>query len=174
MKEFYASIHYDEGTVKLLCNVVCNTYGRKFPIIIGTLSISLIVAGICVGLHKPVGLLSAAFGCILLGNFDYHRRTFTKKMLAVVRDWWPTIHYSFSNNELVADSGKEVTRTPYKSIIRLTRSKEYDYLFVSETTVFMVDMHTFEKEERDAFESFLVAQTGLAFKDYPTFRIRFF
>lgn len=174
MTKFTAQVQYDEAAVKLLCRVVCDTYAKQSPLIIGTLSISLIIGGIWAGLNETTGLLAAAFGCILLPHIQYHRRNFTKQMLAVVQGWWPKMHYVFTDKEVITDSGRETTRTSYESIIRLTRSSEYDYLFVSRTTAFMIDMRKMSQDERDAMEAFLAEKTGLAFKKYPHWGIRLF
>jgi len=173
MTKFTAGVQYDEANVKLLCKAVCDTYAKRSPLILGTLSISLIAGGVYAGLNETTGLLMAAFGCLLLPNVDHHRRSFTKRMLAVVQGWWPKMHYTFTDKELITDSGREVTKTPYGDVIRMARGAEYDFLFVSRTTAFMLDMRKTSKTEREALESFLSEKTGLAFKKYPAFALRF-
>ena len=173
MTRFTAEVQYDEATVRELCKVVCDTYAKQSPLIIGTLSISLIAGGIYAGLNETMGLLMAALGCLLFPNIHHHRRSFTKRMLAVVKDWWPKMEYLFTDGVIISDSGRETTKTPYQDIVRLTRSRDFDYLFVSQTTAFMIDLRKTSKDEREALEAFLMKKTGLNFKRYPAFGIRF-
>ena len=172
--KFNASVLYDEPTIKELCKVVCDTYCKRSPIIISSLSIFMIVCGIWIGLENASGFLLSAFGCLMLPNINYHQKALTKQMLAVMAEWHPTIHYSFTEENIITDSGREVTKTPYGHIISLTRAMEYDYLFISKSSAIMIDMRNMNLTERDTLETFLVTKTGLAFKKYPVAWTRFF
>lgn len=168
---YTARIHYTKDAVKQMCAVVSGIYAAYYPALLILLGVASASYGVLSGLESIKGLLLTFVGCFILTNTNLYQRNLTRRMLAVMDGWWPVMEYVFTETSILSQTDREKQTTPYTRIIRMVRTEDFDYLFITKKTAFMVDMRGME--ERADLEAFLASKTNLAWKKYRG-GIRFF
>lgn len=136
---FTARMTYSPETVRRLTNLQYNNFhlGEKALQVLS--GIILLFLGIFLKDNR-IGIVSIACGCFILVSSNLKPKMMADALCRQYEDSFPSLQYYISDTGFSTQQVRE--ETPYAAFIRLIDDGSFLYLFISQTTAFMLEKET--------------------------------
>ena len=165
---YQAKIKHTEKTVERLYKMQCYVYEKPRMILRALVGFGLVAAAVAVSLPTWARALLLLLGAWLLVSRDFPAAVRADKALIERKAKLPNMDYTFYEDR-VHLKGEGSMDLPYKKFTRLVEDYEYLYLFVSRSSVCMMEKASIKPPEIMDFAKFLEEKTGLTWRREKSF-----
>ena len=160
---YRAKITHTEKTVEQLYKMQYYVYEKPRILLRALVGFGLVAAAVAAELPTWGRALLLLVGAWLLVSRDFPAAVRADRALSARKARLPGMNYGFGPDKLHL-SGEGSMDIPYDRLTRLVEDKQYVYLFVSRTSVCMMEKTSLKPDDLMAFAKFLEDRTGLKWR----------
>ena len=149
------------------------TYGLYQPQASGRIYLISIVLMLCgaIGMTNTSNALFVVLlliGCWLYVSVDRVPKNMAKRIIASMNKSFPTMKFSFRQDNILVTTPKESGEVQYSILHRLAEDKRYFYLFSNARSAYVVDKLGFTHGTADEFRTFIQEKLGITIERAPS------
>lgn len=165
---YRAKISHTEKTVERLYKMQYYVYEKPHMLARLLVGFALVVAAVVSALPTWGKALLLLLGAWLLVSRDFPAAVRADRALSARKAGLPDMNYGFGADQLHL-SGEGSMDIPYRKITHLVEDREYLYLFLSRSSVCMMEKASVKPADIMAFAAFLEEKTGLKWQAEKSF-----
>ena len=165
---YRASIRHTEKTVEQLYKTQYYVYEKKRILLRILIGFGLVITAVLTGLPTWVKALLLLIGAWLLVSRDFPAAVRADRAISERKAKLPNMNYEFHADRLHL-SGEGSMDIPYKKLTHLIEDNEYLYLFLSRSSVCMMERASLKPPQILEFARFLEEKTGLSWRREKSF-----
>ncbi len=165
---YRAKIKHTEKTVQQLYKMQYYVYGKPRMLLRVLIGFGLVVIAVMATLPTWVKALLLLFGAWLLVSRDFPAAVQADRALSERKAALPGMEYSFGADK-VHLKGEGSMDIPYGKFTRLAEDDAYFYLFVSRSSVCMLERASVTPPPAEDFRKFIEQKTGLTWRREKSF-----
>lgn len=164
MELFTAHITQSKDTIARYTEIQFNLFRRKEKIFFLIFAFSVVIIGLSLlNTNNTLGLIIILIGCLALTNTNVLSRAAADRVAAMFNGNFPTLHYVFTDNEIIVSSTEK--KIEYNNLCRISEDKDYLYLFETPYYCLMVDIRSISGEGgTEKLKKLITDESGLTFE----------
>ncbi len=157
---------YDSTAINAMTRMTYDLYHPEIAGRIYMIAAALLLAGSMgsSSSDNPLYIILLALGCWVLIGANYGAKSTAKQIIASMKDNFPTMKFSFRQDNIVVTTPQETGIVHYDILTRLAENNQYLFLFSSERAAYVLDKQGFTTGSAEAFKTWLQGKTGLTFE----------
>lgn len=167
----HASMRHNAQSIRALVTLTHKLFHNKRRIVTIVIGVIMIAAGFLF-ITSNYSMSLIFIGAVLACYNRFPEMQASSKMIKSFKGDYPSMEYTFQESVIHVETtrlGETTTQDiPYENIIKIVRTPSYNFLFNKKRGGCILDLRSFQTEDRDRLEKHLAEKTGLTWLDQPS------